>query len=78
MLSISVFISKEFIQNSNIPLTLIEDLSAELRKKYSIFPGSKIFIEKFAGESTESKILTILKSYRSKMHLFFNNPKNMR
>lgn len=66
-----------FIQNSNIPLTLIEDLSSELRKKYSIFPGSKIFIEKFAGESTESKILTILKSYRSKMHLFFNNPKNI-
>jgi hypothetical protein len=68
-----------FIQNSNIPLLKItEDMKSEdLRKKYSIFPGTKMIIEKSAesvGEG-ESKVVNVLKSLRSKLHLFFNNPK---
>jgi hypothetical protein len=70
-----------FIQNSNIPLHLLDDSSAELRKKYQIFPGTKIFIEissqvcyNSEGEK-DSKILSLLRSMRNKLCLLVNNPK---
>lgn len=68
------FATVPFIQNSNIPLSLVDDANAELRKKYQIFPATKLFVELIANPS-ESKILNLLKSLRSRLRLSFNHPK---
>jgi hypothetical protein len=60
--------------DKSVPLTILDDDAAELRKKYKIHQGNRLIVEKKADITSESVALYELKSFRSRVCLHFNNP----
>lgn len=60
--------------DKSIPLALLDDDQAELRKKYKVSQGNRIVVEVKADACSESVALHELKSLRSRIRLQFNNP----
>lgn len=59
----------------SVPLSVMDDDSYDLRKKYKVFPGHHIIVEEKVGDS-ESISYVALKNIRSRVRLHFNNPFN--
>ncbi len=60
--------------DKSVPLALLDDDQAELRRKYRITPGNRVVVEIKADSCSESVALHELKAYRSRIRLQFNNP----